>query len=353
MNKLLKRRIKNNRLVRKIYYGLSGLFKNKKLKAQAIRTVDSFGVSFKNQYEKKKVISDMVKMYAKYGYTFEEYLYYDFKNLEKEKRLSIVADWEHMWFGSIVNDDESNLIFDNKWETYNIFGKYYGRDVLICNGEKSAADFENFVNKHKSFIIKPLNSSCGNGIKIVDINDYNQNVQSVYKQLLKEYNLLFIIEQLIVQNEIMAKFHPASVNTIRIPTLRLDGEIKILHPFMRLGSGGKCVDNAGQGGIICAVAVESGELFVAADEYGKSYDIHPDSKEQIIGFTVPEWEEAKKFVEEMALLVPNHRYVSWDVALTEKGWVLVEANSCGQFVWQIATKKRFREEMNQLLKQIY
>ena len=160
----------------------------------------------------------------------------------------------------------------------------------------------------------------------------------------------YIMEEVIKQNPEMARFHPESVNTVRIPTIRTGDRVRVVIPFMRTGRGSSIVDNAGAGGIICALDVEEGSIIAAADEHGNRYDKHPDTGEMLIGFKVPRWDEAKQMAVELAAVVPDNRYAGWDLALTENGWVLVEANARGQFVTQIATKKGFRKELESILK---
>ena len=46
------------------------------------------------------------------------------------------------------------------------------------------------------------------------------------------------------------------------------------------------------------------------------------------------------------------RYIGWDLALTENGWVMVEGNRTAQFGWQITTQTGFREEVNGYLKEM-
>ena len=72
----------------------------------------------------------------------------------------------------------------------------------------------------------------------------------------------------------------------------------------------------------------------------------------IIGQTIPRWQEAKDLVAELAKIVPDNHYTGWDLALTDMGWVLVEANRRGQFIWQIPTQVGFRKEINRILKQL-
>ncbi|MBR4288922.1 MAG: hypothetical protein IKT50_05760 [Clostridia bacterium] len=347
----LKQNIKNNRIVRHTYYFLYELTHRKALKEKASKAIDDFQIPCKGSEERAALISDMLRMCRYYGYTFDEYACFGFKGLGDKKRRTFVSDWEHLGYACAFNDAKNDDVFDDKWQTFSRFGKYYGRDVIFCDEKAGFDAFSEFVKKHSSYIIKPLNLSCGNGVRI--ISETPEDVEAFYEKLLEECLGSMVVEELIVQIDEMAKFHPSSVNTIRIPTVRLDDQVLVVNPFMRIGQHGKNVDNAGAGGIICPVNVESGELFAAADEFGKSYTVHPESGEKIIGFTVPRWEEAKALVKELATVVPSNRYTGWDVALTEKGWVMVEANRRGQFVWQMATKIGFRDEVNSLLKKIH
>ena len=48
---------------------------------------------------------------------------------------------------------------------------------------------------------------------------------------------------------------------------------------------------------------------------------------EIIGFQIPYFEEAKKMCLEAMKIVPQMKYIAWDVALTEEGPVFIEGNS--------------------------
>ena len=45
----------------------------------------------------------------------------------------------------------------------------------------------------------------------------------------------------------------------------------------------------------------------------------------------------------------GQKYVGYDFALTENGWVLVEGNSLGQFVGQIAEQKGVKKKFLEYL----
>lgn len=343
--------LKNNRAVRRGYYFACGILKRRALKAAAEKMLESFGRTFETQAQKQACIRDMVDTYARFGFAFDEYLLYDFPSKNKNQRLSFVADWEHLGYACTLNTPKNDSIFDDKAKTYQTFGKFYRRKLILFENEKQQNEFLRFVTEQKRLILKPLDASCGRGIQIVDATEH-EDLQAWYSRLLEQYHGRFIAEELIVQKEAMAKLHPSSVNTVRVPTIRLDDQVLIVNPFLRVGQGGKHVDNGGAGGIICALDAQTGHTFAAADEMGHRFVTHPQTAQVLDDFQVPDWEDAKKLVRELAAVVPDNRYTGWDLALTQNGWVLVEANRRGQFIWQISSQQGFRAEINGILKKL-
>ena len=88
------------------------------------------------------------------------------------------------------------------------------------------------------------------------------------------------------------------------------------------------MDNVDCGGMAARIDLESGKLLtVGADKAGNTYTKHPITGTDIIGFTIPYWEEAKKMCLEAAQKVPQMRFVAWDVAITPNGPTFIEGNS--------------------------
>lgn len=160
------------------------------------------------------------------------------------------------------------------------------------------------------------------------------------------------MEELISQDDRLGRIHPQSVNTVRVPTIRLNDRTILFHPFFRVGRGESVVDNAGSGGIICALDSKTGTVIAAADEHGNKFTVHPDTKEKLIGFEIPEWDKAVEFVEALVKVVPSNRYTGWDIALTNEGWILIEANARGQWVAQIPLQQGFRKEYMQYMQEL-
>lgn len=278
----------------------------------------------------------------------DEYFFFNYENLSQIGRHGFVANREANLFWDFMNSKEIYLLTCDKGLTYQSFKDFFHRDLVAVarNKEESLGAFRAFVDKHSRFIVKPTFGNYGNGVRVIDLAERTSK-DGLENELLDVYPEGYTAEELIVQSEALGAFHPSSVNTIRLTTARQsNGEIYIIHrPFIRLGQGGRCVDNGGNGGIIAAIDYETGIIKGAIDERMNHYVIHPDSKKTILGYRIPQWKEAKDFVVELANVLPDLKYCGWDLALTDKGWVMVEANGKGLFIgFQMPTQEGFRDE---------
>lgn len=95
---------------------------------------------------------------------------------------------------------------------------------------------------------------------------------------------------------------------------------------LRMGVGGKKVDNASAGGITCGVK-ENGQLKdIAFNAHGERFDQHPQGY-HFNNCIVPGYREAVEMVIHCHEKMGHFRLVSWDVAIGEFGEpILIEAN---------------------------
>lgn len=94
-----------------------------------------------------------------------------------------------------------------------------------------------------------------------------------------------------------------------------------------MGNGKSHTDNIVTGGIACYVGSETGVVVTdGLNVEGKFFSEHPFSKIRFKGFQIPRWDEAKKLVLDLAMEVPEARFVGWDVVLTENGFDILEGN---------------------------
>ena len=88
------------------------------------------------------------------------------------------------------------------------------------------------------------------------------------------------------------------------------------------------MDNVDCGGMAAPVDIETGVIAgVGANKAGDTYEDHPMTGKRIPGTQIPYWEEAKKMCLDAMRVVPQVRFVAWDVAITPDGPVFIEGNS--------------------------
>ena len=322
-------------------------------KADAYRAMELFGYDDWSEDEKDLCYRDMVLCSQKYHFDFNEYFQLNLMQKSDDERQEFVSDSDRVKLCEDFNNPHNQIIFDNKSLTAETFAKYFRRDYVCFENEKDIDDVKSFLEKHSNFIVKPEAGASGKGVKILSTQ---ADLDKQAREIISNYSsALFgggIIEELICQDQRMKALHPQSVNTIRVPTIKLDDRIVIFHPILRIGQGTSVVDNTGAGGIICALDPENGTVLAARDRNGHAYFENPNNGEVLVGFQVPEWDRAVKLVKDLAMVVPDNRYTGWDIALAEDGWILVEANARGQWGSQIAMQRGWRKEIEGYRKEL-
>lgn len=321
----------------------------------AHKAIEDFGRVGLTPDEKKLLLADMVECAKKYRFSYEEYFRFQLGHKSDIERWAFVSDTDRVVYVDKLNKSRNHHLFADKVATATKYAYFYRREYCVCRSVDDHDTIARFLAKHNKAIVKPATSALGIGIKLVEVAD-GFSATEVARELVKEYCTPkysgAIIEELIVQDERLAALHPKSVNTMRITTIRLDDRTVIFHPNLRIGRGNLVVDNAGAGGILAPVDSETGCVLAAADKKGIFYKTHPDTGVPLEGFEVPCWKEAVDFARKLAQVVPSNRCTGWDIALTRSGWVLVEANACGQWGGQFVLQQGFRPEIETYLKEL-
>lgn len=286
-------------------------------------------------------IKDVEYAYFAYGFEPSEYVYF---HLADKDIRTFVSDVERVCVKYAMNDFTQS-VFADKAKTYSSFKKWYKRDAIIVKKKADYDKYERFVSAHPTYVIKLVNSSVGKGVWVDHItSDYKKR----FLQIIRHGKVL--LEEVIIQNEVMNQFNSSSVNTIRLCTYLTRSGVASLHGFFRTGREGKFVDNAGAGGLFALIDTKRGMVVSdGVDKYGNSYPLHPDSHMKYDGFKLPEWEKALEMCEEASLLFPEVKYKSFDLAYSDKGWVIVEINPSGELVQQACMETGMKDELRTLM----
>ena len=271
------------------------------------------------------LLCDMLKCALKYNAGYVDYKIAQMYNLNDAQRKTVITRGISNNIVRRMNDKAYWHFFDDKTQFNELFKEYIPRKWLLINADTKVEDVAALIDGQVQLIGKPLEGSSGQGILKFTPDDWKMG-SAAFKQLLIDKGI-GILEEIVIQHPDMASLCPTSVNTCRIATLMGDKQQGIVYAFLRIGNG-KVMDNVDCGGMAARIDLESGKLLTCgADKAGKTFTKHPMTGTDIIGFTIPYWEEAKAMCLEAAKKVPQMRFVAWDVAITPNGPTFIEGNS--------------------------
>lgn len=271
------------------------------------------------------IIRDIIHCARKFGSGYHDYAIYHFWDIDDEKRDTYLTRRRSKKLISLVNDEHYAHLFDNKAEFNDLFSEYTARDSLkaIDCTEEEAAEF---YRTHDRGFAKMLDLQCAEGAEILNMKDF-PTAHDFYTYI-KEKNF-GVVEQVVENHPDIAKVYPKALNTVRMITLiGDDGKAHLLFAAQKFGLAGRFVDVFGMHSMvdldtgIIHYPFHSGSTYLNLD-----YTVHPDTGYDLKDFKVPYFDEAKEMILKAALVVPQMRYIGWDVAITPNGPLIIEGNN--------------------------
>ena len=269
------------------------------------------------------ILADMAVCILRYGIGYQEYRGYGFVYKKPSQRSTYMTVNNNVALTRMLNDRSLYDLLEDKGKFLERFSDYVNRDWLDLR-KCTRDEFFDFCKKHPVIFVKPVDSFGGLGIEKKTIQE-ETDLEALYDSLISNGQL--IAEEQIHQHHEMDRMYSGSVNTIRIVTLLVNGESRHVYSIFRVGSGNGVTDNATSGGIYTWVDGDGTlHLPLYHEKSGTYYDVHPVSGVTVDGFKVPMYQEAVEFCLRAAKEEPHLGYIGWDVAVTEDGPVMVEAN---------------------------
>lgn len=303
-----------------------------------------------DQKEYLEVSEDVLFCHFAYGFRADEYFMYELRNKSAEERKEYISDRElHSLIIYELNDIIDKDVLRNKIDMYKRFQKYYKREAVGIVQKEDFEQYCGFVERHSRFVEKSARENCGRGIRLIDLSVQDISKEDYFHELL-ESGGEYLLEECIIQSEEMMKLNQTSVNSVRFETFLYHDRVGTCCPILRIGRNGAFIDNAVAGGIFAPIDIETGKCKIGLDVMTNKILVHPDTGMELVGFPLPEWSALVELVKDLAKSMPTVRYVGWDFAYTEQGWVMVEGNAHAQthFVSQIAEGRGLKRKMQDL-----
>ncbi len=289
-------------------------------------------------------LADYKDAFKKTLCSYSEYMYqYEFWRLNEAQRKEYVSRLEMRLYYERHTPLKVCLLFWNKKKWLNYFSDYIHRQWIDIE-TSTYSRFVDFIKPGREYIAKPEEGSLGMGIFKVSHKDVDAEL---FRKLRSGR---YIVEELIHNEDSMAAFHPSSLNTVRVTTLR-DGEI--IGTFIRFGNNGNLVDNAHAGGVFAEIDPSTGVVVTnGIDTDGHEYEVHPYSGIKIKGYAVPQWNGIRETVGRMHKSIPEAVVVGWDVCVNSDNKIeVIEGNHLPDIdVLQSPTKTGIRHRLERQLK---
>ncbi len=294
--------------------------------------------------ETARIYLDFLYCQSRFHVTFGEYMKYNYMNLKNRVRKYFILDYhQNTHYRLIKAHNGGNYL---KSEQYCEIPEMIRRQFIDVD-EVGLDALREFVSKREQVIFKPNRGSFGRGVFV-----YNKDEDRLDEIFADLSGKGYLCEDHIIQHPEMARLTSASVNTIRVLTLKENGRVKIIDTTLKIGGGTDVCDNQRRGGLAASINIETGVVVTPAfDMKGEPHLLHPVTGEQIIGFEVPFWQEMKSFVTDGVLRSDRWPIRGWDIAIAPDGPCVVEYNTCpGPLLNQIADKKPKGREILPFLK---
>ena len=272
------------------------------------------------------ILMDMLICGIRYGAGFHDYLIFEFYNMNAKERGTYMTRVKNKKLHQLLNDPSKTELFDQKNLFYATFKDFIKRDFQDLS-LVSDADIRDFIREKEDIIAKPSEGECGHGVELIHIPDF-ATLDEAVKYIRTSESHFGVIEERVVQHPELSRLYPYSINCLRVVTVNWNDKVSVLYAVLKTGNNKKIVDNLENGGYACHVDLETG--VVVGPGHTSQLDIeeiHPMTNVKFEGFQVPMMDEVKKLVTEAAKVVPEVRYIGWDVAISNKGPLIIEGNN--------------------------
>ena len=301
--------------------------------------------------------------YWMYGASLKEAFFYDFfHKTHAEKSGYLTFRNRYLYMRRLNADPDASEQLADKYQCFLKLREHYHREIIRIADESDFPLFDDFTKRHQEFVVKPNGLGYGWGVHLETVA--GKNKADVFHGILQEGADVkqrhhfqktvtdYVLEEIIRQPESLGVLHPSSVNCIRLTTIVTDGEVHFFYPRIKVGKNGNFISNAGDTGLLVGIDEKTGVCNTDGwDERGNIFINHPNTHIPLKGFQIPDWDELLKLGRTIALEVsPAVNYVGWDIAYSDRGWCIIEANPNGEFICQLIMQKGLKAELEAIMR---
>ncbi len=171
--------------------------------------------------------------------------------------------------------------------------------------------------------------------EVIDLSGEKQSVDVVINDIETHYSSGYVFQELLQSQRNLVPMIGPRLATVRVVTLLTDNGAKVFRAGWKIPANGNIADNFWRSGnLLAGVDLETGCIERVTSGTGfelRDVTHHPDTAAKLAGVAIPEWSRMKEVAVEGANLLRHFGMIGWDMAPTDRGPVIVEANSAPDF----------------------
>lgn len=271
---------------------------------------------------------DIIQMKKNSHMSLDEYRWTGCYALSEEQKKSVSTLWTRAEFRKRFTDKRYKGILTNKYFFSKVFSDYYGRTCLPAS-DVTIEKLRALSSRTGKVVIKPNCKGQGIGVRILPAST-EQELEAAFAVIKTRQD--GIAEEFIQQHSEMARINPQAVNIIRFYSLFSPAGVYLFAPVLTVANG-KAIANGCQGALTAMIDIRDGVVITDAVDQNAlvDYRVHPVTDLPFKGFQVPFWQETIEMMKKAVFLARNISNIGWDVAITDNGPLLIEANTIPGF----------------------
>lgn len=305
-------------------------FDNFKRMVNARKHIHQFAAEYaeKNGKIASEVEKDIIQAKRYNHISFGEYEWTGFHDLSPEQKKTVSTLWTRMEFRKKFTDRRYIGILMNKYIFSKVFADFYGRKCIQTSdaNEDLLKELSDGTGK---IVYKPNCKGQGQGVQVLSVAD-KEDIKSTLDFIHQKGN--GIIEEYIIQDDVMNQLNPGAVNIVRFYSVSSPYGTYLFAPVLT-SARYKNIANGCQDALTAMLDIRTGETITNAVDQLEiaEYTEHPVTGTVFKGVQLHYWDETIEMMRKAVPLARRISNVGWDVAMTENGPVIIEANTIPGF----------------------
>ncbi len=260
--------------------------------------------------------------------SLNEYEWTGYYDLTEEQKATVSTLWTRSEYRKTFTDRRYICILMNKYIFSKVFSDFYGRKCLATR-DVTPELLKELSGDNGKVVLKPNCKGQGKGVRVLATST-DTEFDAALDSIRKVEN--GVVEEYICQHKDIARLNPDAVSIVRFYSVVSPVGSYLFAPVFTAATN-KDISNGCQDALTAMIDIRTGEVITdAVDQNNTSdYTVHPVTGVPFKGLKVPFWEETIAMMRKAVPLAAKISNIGWDVAITENGPLIIEANTIPGF----------------------